>query len=209
MRRRTTTLLALACVALIAAGLWLAWRSAQRAVAAATKPHEETVDMTSLVVRVRELNRLETASMRVMQVATVTQSYEYLPNAVAGDELTLLGVGDVIAGVDLSRIQRGDVWRDPDGTIVLRLPRAEVLVTRLDNRETHVLTRKTGMLRRSDIGLEGRARQHAEIAIRTEAVRRGILRTADQNAQTKLATFLHTLGFRRVRFVEEQGRAGG
>ncbi|MCU1228548.1 MAG: hypothetical protein JWO97_1432, partial [Acidobacteria bacterium] len=150
--------------------------------------------------RVRDLNRLETAAMRVTHVSTITQSYKLVPNAMGGDELTLFATGDVIAGVDLSRLTQNDIRREPDGSIVMRLPSPEILISRLDNRETRVITRRTGMFRRADDNLESRARQHAEIGIRQEAMKKGILPLAANNAEAKLAAFVQAIGVKRVRF---------
>lgn len=202
MRRFLLVLLGLLILAV--AGGFLAWRMGRRVVDESVKnllvPREQTVDLGALVTQVRELHRIETASMRVMHVSTVTQSYKMVPNALSGDQLTFLAAGDVIAGLDLSQLQQTDVWREGDGTVVLRLPPSQILVTRVDNRESRVISRKTGVLRRSDVNLESRARQHAEQSIRNESVRQGILLMASQNAEKKLADFLHTLGFQRVRF---------
>ena len=212
MRRRDVAIL-LVVVALLAAGTcYLVIRTARRAVdrkvAEVLKPQETTVDLGTLVTRVRDLNRLETASMRVMQVSTITQSYKLVPNALGSDQLTFLATGDVIAGVDLAQLKPQDVWREPDGTVVMRLPPAQILVSRVDNRESRVMSRKTGVLRRSDINLEARARQNAEQAIRNEAVNKGILNLATQNAQKRLAELLHTLGAQKVRFEEASSPAG-
>jgi len=199
-RRSLWVAVQVAALLVMGAVAWLIWRDAHRRVVALTTPQEQTVPLAVLVTRVRDLSRLETAAMHVVHVSTVTQSYQLMPNAIAGDELTFFAAGDVIAGVDLSELREGDARRDADGAIVLRLPPPQVLVTRLDNRESRVISRKTGLLRRADIHLETRARQYAEGSIRSEAVRRGILPMASQNAQTKLAAFLHTLGFAKVRF---------
>jgi len=177
------------------------WRMAKKTIVQEVfKPQEKTVDLGAIVTQVKELNRLETASMRVMHVSTITQSYKLVPDAFAGDEITFLATGDVIAGIDLSRIQQHDVWRTPDGTIHMRLPPPEVLVSRVDNAKSKVIARKTGMLRRIDVDLETRARQHAEENIRAEAVKNGVLKMAAQNGEKKLAGFLHTLGFEKVAF---------
>lgn len=177
------------------------WRMAKKTIVQEVfKPQEKTVDLGAIVTQVKELNRLETASMRVMHVSTITQSYKLVPDAFAGDEITFLATGDVIAGIDLSRIQKDDVWRTPDGTIHMRLPPPEVLVSRVDNAKSKVIARKTGMLRRIDVDLETRARQHAEQNIRAEAVKNGVLKMAAQNGEKKLAGFLHTLGFEKVAF---------
>jgi hypothetical protein len=188
------------------AGVYTVWRLTRNAyesvITRAITRKEDTIDLSTLVTQVRDLNRLETASMHVMHISTTTQTYEMVPDAIAGDQMTFLAVGDVIAGVDLSLLGSNDVWRQPDGTLVMRVPPAQVLVTRVDNRQSRVLTRKTGLLRRSDVNLESRVRQHAEQEIRNEALRKGVLKMASENAQSKLAQFLHTLGFQKVTFVE-------
>ena len=210
MQKRTTFGLVAAALlcGLFAAG-WLIWRDVRR-VASIGTPHEQIVDLDALVTKVRDLNRLETAAMHVVHISTINQTYEMIPNALAGDELTFFAAGDVIAGVDLSQLKSEDVRHQPDGTIVLRLPPPQILVTRLDNRESRVLSRKTGMLRRADINLETRARQNAESGIRNEALHKGILPLAAQNAETKLAAILHTLGVQKVRFEQTpRVRTGG
>lgn len=168
-----------------------------------TTPTEAQVDLATVVTRVRDLNRLETASMHVVNVSTITQSYKLVPNTLGGDELTLFASGDVIAGIDLSRLAPTDIRRDPDGTVVVKLPRPEILVTRLDNRETKVVNRKTGLFRRSDPDLESHARQYAETGIRKEALNKGILQMAGSNGETRLAQFIGALGIERVRFVHD------
>src|SRR5437773_11977849 len=135
MRRRDLPILIAVAVALTVGGTFIAWRIMRHAVkqttAAIFQPREEVLDLGILVTRVRDLNRLETAAMRVMQVSTITQSYKLVPNSLGGDQLTFLATGDVIAGADLARRRREDVWREADGTVVIRLPPAQVLVTRV------------------------------------------------------------------------------
>ncbi len=211
MQRRTLFLIlggiAIALLVAVSTGVMI-WRIAKRTVrqqvSEVLAPQEKTIDVAALVTQVRELNRLETATMHVMHVGRVSQTYKLVPNALAGDEITFLAEGDVIAGLDLARLTPQDVWKSPDGTINLRLPPAEVLVARVDNQKSRVLTRDTGMLRRRDIDLETRARQHAEENIRKEAVSKGILQMAAQTGEKKLAGFLNTLGFEKVRFVSSQ-----
>jgi hypothetical protein len=210
MQRRTVfvalgALLIAAAVAVTTAVF--VWRAAKRTVVeAALTPQEKQIDIATLVTQVRELNRLETASMRVMHVGTLTQTYKLVPNSLGGDEITFLATGDVIAGIDLSQLRPEDVWRSGDGTLNLRLPPSQILVSRVDNEQSRVLTRKTGVLRRADIDLETRARQHAEENIRAEALKRGILKLASENGEKKLAELMHTIGFAKVRFVGSRTR---
>ena len=208
MQRRTVFLIlggiAIAIAVAVSTGV-LVWRMAKRTVTdqvtAVLTPQEKVIDLAAVITQVRELNRLETAAMRVTHVGRVSQSYKLVPNAIAGDEITFLAEGDVIAGFDLARLQPQDVWRSPDGTINLRLPPAEVLVVRVDNAKSRVINRDTGVLRRRDVDLETRARQHAEENIRNEALKKGVLTIAAESGEKKLAGFLASVGVEKVRFV--------
>ena len=202
MREKWVRVAILAAIGIaVMLALYWAVREIPRAIARrALQKEEKVVDISSLVTQIRELSRLETASMRVMHVSSIEQSYGVIPNAIAGDKITFLAVGDVIAGIDLSHITVDDVRKSSDGTLTLRLPRPAILVSRVDNRESRVLNRDTGLLRGADPELESRVRMNAEMAIRREAVSKGILQLASTNAETKLAAFLNTLGVQQVRF---------
>ena len=202
MKRGPILTLLLLAVALAVVGWYAFVELPHRAENAALRAEEQVQDLGAIVTRVRDLNRLETATMRVQSVSTITQSYKLVPNSFGGDSLTFVAIGDVIAGVDFSRLQPSDVRRESDGTVVVRLPPAEVLVTRIDNEQSHVLNRSTGFFRRADPGLEGRARLAAEGGIRREALKEGILPLAAKNAETHLADLFHSLGFEKVRFIE-------
>ncbi len=209
MRRRTVTLLGLLLAVAILLTFWAVLRETRKLVTGVTKPREEQVDLGALVTKVRELNRLETAAMRVVHVGTIKQTYEFVPSALAGDEVTLYSAGDVIAGLDLSQLKPADVRREPNGTITLKLPPPMILLSRVDNRETKVISRKTGVFRRADPQLEGRARQFAEQSIRNEALRKGILQLAARNGEVRLSELLHTFGFQRIRFEVAVAPPGG
>ena len=202
MKRAITTVVLLGVV-VIAAFFYLVHR-ARKAEEEITKPAEEIVDVGAIVTRVRALNRLETAEMRITHVANVKQTYKWVPDSLGGDELTLLAAGDVIAGFDFSKLSENDVTRDASGGVILHLPAPEILVTRIDNQATRVINRNTGMLRREDPNLETRARAHVETMIHDEALKNGILKLAEDNGEKVLSELLHTLGFQRVRFVFAQ-----
>jgi hypothetical protein len=201
--RARQLLAVLAIVVLVGAAGWFVWRSVPRAIEnAISTPRESEVDLAMIVTRVRDLNRLETAAMHVLHVSTISQSYSYVPDALSGDTLTFLAAGDVIAGIDLSLLKKDDMYRQADGTVMVRLPPPQILVTRIDNRESKVMARKTGFLRKADVGLEGRARLYAEGGVRNEAVKKGILPLAQHNAEARIADLLHAAGIQKVEFVE-------
>jgi hypothetical protein len=205
MHRTRVWLILILMIVVAGAAIWVSRELPRRVAAEIETPRERQIDLGAVVTRIRGLNRLETASMHVVHVGTISQSYQFVPNALGGDSLTLMATGDVIAGVDLELLKPNDVYRQRDGTVVIRLPAPQVLVTRINNRESHVLNRNTGIFRHPDNGLEGRARLYAESGIRNEAIKKGILTLAGQNAQARLAELLHASGIGKVEFVEVGG----
>ncbi|HWS73079.1 MAG TPA: DUF4230 domain-containing protein [Thermoanaerobaculia bacterium] len=207
MKRPQTWIILILLAVVIGGGLYISRELPRRVAEQITEPKIKEVDLGAVVTRIRGLNRLETASMHVMHVSTISQTYDFVPNAMAGDSLTFMATGDVIAGVDLALMRADDLRREPDGTVLVHLPPAQILVTRIDNRESRVVSRKTGLFRRADPSLESRARQYAEAGVRNEAVKKGILTLANTNAQARLAELLHGAGIERVEFVESSGLA--
>ncbi|HVT05192.1 MAG TPA: DUF4230 domain-containing protein [Thermoanaerobaculia bacterium] len=169
---------------------------------AAIRKEEKSIDVGAIVTQVRELNRLETESMRVMHVSTTNQSFGMIPDSLGGDSITLMAVGDVIAGLDLSLLKAEDVRLDSDGVLDVRLPTAQILVTRVDNEQTRVIKRSTGWFRKGDVDLESHARAFAEQGIRHEAMLKGILPLAQKNGEQRVAELLHKMGAQKIRFTE-------
>jgi hypothetical protein len=122
-----------------------------------------------------------------------------LPDFLVGDRLLLLAQGQVVAGIDFSRLQLTDVSLDRK-TIRVRLPAAEIFFTRLDSQNTRVYSRETGLLVPVDPTLETEVRQRAEQQLHDSALQDGILNTAQQNARATLAGLLKGLGFENVEF---------
>ena len=69
---------------------------------------------------------------------------------------------DVVAGIDLTKMQDGDVTIDEKShRAQLTLPPPELLSVRIDNDRTYVHSRKTDFFAQQQIELETRARQAA------------------------------------------------
>jgi hypothetical protein len=113
----------------------------------------------------------------------------------------LVAHGVVKAGVDLRQLEAKDV-RMAGNAISVALPPARITDAYLDENQTQVIERTTGLLRIFDKGLESAARQQALEDIQRAARRGGILKEADQKAREQLANLLHQLGFERVEFRE-------
>src|ERR1035441_2346212 len=112
-----------------------------------------------------------------------------LPRLLAGDRLLLVVHGEVIAGMDLSKLQPSDVVVS-GRSVSIHLPQAEIFTTRLDNAKTRVYSRDTGLFSTADPNLEGEVRQEAERQLQAAALQDGILKIADKNARQTLTSML-------------------
>jgi len=157
------------------------------------------VNQPTVVRQIQQLQRLETVSYTMDKIISGERNNAYLPKFLAGDRLLLVVHGDVIAGVDLGKVQSADV-SVRGRTISLRIPAAEIFTTRIDNTRTRVYSRDTGLFSTADPNLESEVREEAERQLQQAALQDGVLKTADQNARTTLSRMLTGLGFEQVEF---------
>ncbi len=157
-------------------------------------------DPVTIVRQVQSMARLETIQYTVEKVITAETGQDAL-SFLFGDRLIFVAHGDVIAGVDLAKMGPEDV-RIENGVLFVQLPEAEIFVANLDNQQSYVYDRNTGLLNRGDINLETSARQAAEEEIRKAALEGGVLRLAQDNAETYLERLFRSLGFDEIVFLE-------
>jgi len=118
------------------------------------------------------------------------------------NRVLLLAHGNVKAGIDLSKLEPGDI-EIRGKSITVRLPPAQITDAYLDERQTRVIERTTGLLRTFDKDLEQNARIQALDDIRRAARNNNILKEADTRARAQLRNLFLQLGFESVEF---QGR---
>ncbi len=156
-------------------------------------------DPVTYIYDVRALARLETIQYSVEKVITAEQNqgtFDFL----FGDRMLFVAHGTVIAGIDMEKIQPGDMQLS-DGILNVRLPAAEVFIATINNQKSYVYTRETGILSKQAVDLETLARQSAEQEIMKAAIEDGILQQAQANAETYLLKFFNALGYKTVIFV--------
>jgi len=155
-------------------------------------------DPVTIIREVQSLARLETIQYSIEKVITA-EINQGVFGPLFGDRLLFVARGYVIAGVDLSKIGTEDM-RLEDGVLYAALPDAEVFVATLNNDDSFVYDRTTGILRKSDQDLETNARQVAEAEILKAAIEDGILAQAQQNAEVYMERLFNTLGYQQVVF---------
>lgn len=165
----------------------------------APQPTAISIDRPAVVREIRSLNRLETTTAIIDKVIEAGQEGNALYNLLLGDRIILIAAGEVIAGVDLSKLRDEDIILSPDGsTATITLPPAEVLVSRLDNEQTQVYDRERGILTKGNVDLESEARRVAEQEIVRAACERGLLTRAAEDGRTRMTGLIEALGFEQV-----------
>jgi len=156
-------------------------------------------DPVTYIYEIRALARLETIQYSVEKVITAEQNqgtFDFL----FGDRMLFVAHGTVIAGIDMEKLQPGDMALVGD-VLNVRLPATEIFVATIDNDKSYVYTRETGILTKQAIDLETLARQSAEDEIRKAALEDGILQQAQVNAEAYLLKFFTALGYKTVIFI--------
>ena len=197
--------------------IWLVYNSFQRVVTPVQSMTGELATQVSSMLNptptiipnpitiirdVRSLARLETIQYTVEKVITAEQGQGTL-GVLFGDKLIFVAHGQVIAGIDLSKLSADDI-EIKDGILFLNLPNPEIFVATLDNEKSYVYDRQTGLLTKGDINLESSARRLAEDEIEKAAVEDGILDLARQNAENYLTRLLSDLGYPEVIIVSDK-----
>ena len=156
-------------------------------------------DPVTIIRDVRSLARLETIQYSVEKVIRA-ETDQGTFGVLFGDKLIFVAHGQVIAGVDLSKMGPDDL-QVKNGALYVNLPEPEVFISSIDNEKSYVYDRTTGLLTKGDINLESQARRAAENEIEKAAREDGILNLAGQNAETYLQRLFNNLGYPEVIFV--------
>jgi hypothetical protein len=153
-----------------------------------------------VLVAVRDLARLESASFHMERVIDLSDKQSKLWGMVhSEDAILLVAVAEVTAGIDLQKLTATDVVVDPARrTARINLPAPEVLHAALDNDKTYVHSRKTDTLAERHENLESRARKEAERTLIESARQAGILTRASDNARRTVEALVHSLGYDKV-----------
>lgn len=157
-------------------------------------------DPVTIIHQVRALARLETIQYRLEKVITA-ETRQGTFGFLFGDRLLFVAHGEVIAGVDLAKLEPTDL-RLQNGVLYVRLPQPELFVVRIDNERSYVYDRNVGALSRGEQDLETAARRAAEEEIGRAALEAGILEQAGQNAENFLYRLFIGLGYNDVIFED-------
>jgi Protein of unknown function (DUF4230) len=145
--------------------------------------------------QVQTLSQLVTIKYVMEKVVVLEDAKWYGENRVL-----LVAQGIVKAGVDLGQLKPADL-QVSGKKITIWLSPAQITDAYLDDKETRVVERTTGLLRVFDKDLEQAARQNAVDDIRRAARTAGILKDADDRARAQLTILLTQMGFEDVEIL--------
>jgi hypothetical protein len=173
-------------------------------------PTTTVFDRGGTIKQIRDLNRLETSSFSIERVIEANVQRGNILDTILGERLLLIASGDVIAGVDMSKLKESDVTISQDGkNITIDLPPSEIFVKALDNQRTRVYDRQTRigtqLFGGENKDLETEARQEAENTILQAACEGGIMQKSADEAKRSIEQFLRLLKFQEVRVTSKAG----
>jgi hypothetical protein len=187
-------LLILAALAVcLALGLWLGF-SVHRFTGSRTSAYSSA----TVLQQVQTLSQLVTVKY-VMEKVVVYEDVKWFPG---GDNRVLMIAHGVIkAGVNLEKLGPEDL-EVSDRTVKIRLPNPQITDCYLDERQTRVVERSTGLLRTFDKDLEQTARLMAVDDLRRAARHAGILKDAEERAQAQVRVLFQQMSL-EVEFLRD------
>jgi hypothetical protein len=158
---------------------------------------ERTLNTPALLLQVQTVSELVTVKY-VIEKVVVLEDVKWI-SGLGENRVLMVAQGIVKAGIDLSALKPNDL--EVSGkTVRIRLPKARITEAYLDERQTRVIERTTGLLRMFDKDMEQNARQNAVEDIERAARNNGILKEADARAQAQLTHLFKQMGFESVVF---------
>ncbi len=162
-------------------------------------PTPTIIDRATTLRQIRSLNRLETQSFSIETVVEASVQRNNPLDLLLGDKLLLIASGEVIAGIDLSKIGENDIVVSADGeSVTIQLPPSEIFTVSLNEQRTRVYERSSGPLAPRNANLETEARRRAVDEILGAACEGAIMQKAADDGRRSVEQLLGALGFTSV-----------
>ncbi|MCB9111057.1 MAG: DUF4230 domain-containing protein [Anaerolineales bacterium] len=222
MKNTFSTIMSTLILVVLAAGVYFIVQTVRDTAASAAQPFEQVnqanealqtqvaqlanptptiiPDPVTYINEVRALARLETIQYSISQVVSAETNQQSPVYAFAFGSKVLVQIhGSVIAGIDMEKLQPGDM-RFQDSVLYVRLPPAEILAITLDEDQTEVYTVQEGIFVDIDPNLVLDILSVGKDKIVSVALDDGILQQAKRNAEAYLLRFFSALGYKSVIF---------
>jgi hypothetical protein len=191
MNKLRVALVALLVVAVFGVGIFLGvFLPRLAALHSGPRP----LSTATMIQQVQTLSDLVTVKY-VMEKVVILEDIKWF----GGNRVLLVAHGVVKAGIDLGKMTADDL-EVHERKVIVTLPRAQITDAYLDDKQTRVIERSTGLLRTFDKDLEQTARMHAVDDIQRAARVTGIQKDADERARALLTSLFRQMGFDEVEF---------
>lgn len=152
----------------------------------------KTYNTAALLQQVKTISELVTVQY-VIEKVIVLEDVKWIAG-LGESRVLMIAHGIVKAGIDLGQLQPGD-FQVSGQKLLIKLPHSRITDAYLDDKQTRIVERATGLLREFDKDLEQTARQNAIDDIRRAARTSGILKDADDRARAQLKHLFEPMGF--------------
>lgn len=138
-----------------------------------------------VVERIQNLQELQTTRYNFSNIIESSVEMPPLLAGLYGENIVMIAVGHIEAGIDLSQLAQDDVLV-ADGIMTINLPSPEILSCFLDEQQTEVVERNRGIFAPADVQLNEAARRFALAQFLDLALEDGILADAEAQGMTTI-----------------------
>jgi len=156
-----------------------------------TGTEKVTINHDMVLEQVEELGRLELIKYNIRDIIEYRKMRDWLPNS----KTVLIVVGEVTACVDLSKINKEDIYVKEDSVNII-LPIPEICHFKIDHARSRVYDVQYGLW--DTYKLVDEAYRDAEQQIYSQALKMGIAEESRESAIKFLTPLLNNLGFKKV-----------
>jgi len=196
---RTIRLVLLILPWVLVAGL-LAWGKLDK-----EQPTETLINSSTVLREVEALGKLELVKYNFKEITELEElSKKYLNIFQLGPDsrIALISEGQAVGCLDLTKLKEEDVTVTED-TVYIALPKAELCYYKLDMEKTRIYSLQTNPLKDEKSFIQ-KAYKQAEKEIKESALRSGILKQTEENADIMLKPLIEQMSGRTVVFSKKQ-----
>jgi hypothetical protein len=130
-----------------------------------------------------ELNELVTITYNYSQLIVTSTDMPAALQTLYGTNLSLVAVGHIAAGINMNELIADDLQFNPEtNQLTIRLPAPVLTTCFLDDQQTYVADRRSGVFAVDNANIETSSRRFALEQFRLQAIESGILNEAQTRA---------------------------
>jgi len=173
----------------------------QNLFSAISNPVTITTHSTMVLDGIQDMEQLLTTRYTYSTIITSEREMPGLLATFYGDRLSMVAVGHVTAGIDLSQLTEDSIVTQ-NGIMTVSLPAPRLQECYLNEQASYVVARDTGVFASPVADLDSEARRYAVSQFAEMAIGNGILLEAQQQGETAIGEFIGLLGMQDVEQIQ-------